>query len=470
MSKTILLADDSLTIQKVVELTFSDTDYEVIATSSGNELLDRLPSSGADVVLCDTIMPGTDGYAVCQAIKSESTSLHIPVILMTGTFEPFDRDRALAAGCSEIITKPFEAKNLVETVERLVTGQGIAAPAPDAFAGSVAPPEFGAVAAPPAPEEAPSEFGTMLSPPPEVPAEVVPQAPEVIPDIPDEVPPEVQAFTPEAPVEAPVEAALEAPSVIPDLPEIPLGDSGEELDFTVTGFAEMEAAAVEGEKASDAVPDYGLDFDPSLPEEPSSEAFEAVPDSLSEPTQPMRAADIEKAADPFDDESAGIFAQVEEPEPEPAGEEPDVFEPEPAVEPEPAFEEPVAVEPEPAFEEPETFEPEPEVPEIQETPVAEVAPPVDFPVDTDPVVDIAPEAEVLPIVGDTVEETDEAPIGGLSEADVDRIARRVVELAGDRLEKIAWDVIPDMAEIVVRERLRELEDDIENAAGASDPN
>ena len=62
------------------------------------------------MVICDVIMPGRDGYDVCQKIKSSPDYLHLPVILLTGTFEPFDRDRALAAGCSEIITKPFEAK------------------------------------------------------------------------------------------------------------------------------------------------------------------------------------------------------------------------------------------------------------------------------------------------------------------------------------------------------------------------
>ena len=119
MSRTILLADDSLTIQKVVELTFADTDYEVVGVSSGDELLERLPEVKPDLVICDVIMPGRDGYDVCQEIKSSSDFLHLPVILLTGTFEPFDRDRALAAGCSEIITKPFEARKLVDAVERL---------------------------------------------------------------------------------------------------------------------------------------------------------------------------------------------------------------------------------------------------------------------------------------------------------------------------------------------------------------
>ena len=180
MSGTILLADDSLTIQKVVELTFADTDYRVIAVSSGDDLLDRLGESQADLIICDVIMPGRDGYDVCQQIKSSSEWLHLPVILLTGTFEPFDRDRAIAAGCSEIITKPFEARKLVDTVERLIGSAEIQTPqaaddGPSAAAeGETWPEEATPVEVPPpvAVEEgdAPSpaaveEFGTQLSAP-----------------------------------------------------------------------------------------------------------------------------------------------------------------------------------------------------------------------------------------------------------------------------------------------------------------
>ncbi len=98
MIKTILLADDSLTIQKVVELTFADTQYNIVSISSGDELLERLSDVKPELVICDIIMPGRDGYDVCQEIKSNPDTLHIPVILLSGTFEPFDRDRALAAG------------------------------------------------------------------------------------------------------------------------------------------------------------------------------------------------------------------------------------------------------------------------------------------------------------------------------------------------------------------------------------
>ena len=60
MSGTILLADDSLTIQKVVELTFADTDYRVVAVSSGDELIERLGDSQPDLIICDEVTSALD--------------------------------------------------------------------------------------------------------------------------------------------------------------------------------------------------------------------------------------------------------------------------------------------------------------------------------------------------------------------------------------------------------------------------
>ena len=120
MGGMVLLADDSITIQKVVELTFAETEHKVVAVGSGRELFQRLPEVKPDVVVCDVVMPDMNGYEVCQTLKSDPATLHIPVVLLTGTFEPFDRDRAMAAGCDAIITKPFEARELINAVEDLI--------------------------------------------------------------------------------------------------------------------------------------------------------------------------------------------------------------------------------------------------------------------------------------------------------------------------------------------------------------
>ena len=84
----------------------------------------------------------------------DSAFLHVPVILLTGTFEPFDRDRALAVGCSEIITKPFEARKLVEAVDRLSSTAEAALPTAPS---TVEAPTFDVEVTPPPPMDAPGE-------------------------------------------------------------------------------------------------------------------------------------------------------------------------------------------------------------------------------------------------------------------------------------------------------------------------
>ena len=120
MPKKILLADDSITIQKVVELTFSDGDYEVTAVNNGAKAIQKLAEMRPDIILSDIIMPEKNGYEVCEYVKSHPEYRNIPVVLLTGTFEPFDPDRAEKAGCDAVVTKPFESQSLIHKVEELI--------------------------------------------------------------------------------------------------------------------------------------------------------------------------------------------------------------------------------------------------------------------------------------------------------------------------------------------------------------
>ena len=118
--KKILLADDSITIQKVVELTFSEGDYQVICVSNGAQALKKIPEVQPDIVLLDVIMPEKNGYEVCEELKKNTATRFIPVLLLTGTFEPFDQQRAEAVGAGGHLTKPFESQTLVTKVEELI--------------------------------------------------------------------------------------------------------------------------------------------------------------------------------------------------------------------------------------------------------------------------------------------------------------------------------------------------------------
>ncbi len=403
MSRTILLADDSLTIQKVVELTFADTEYEVVAVSSGDDLLQRLPEVRPDLVICDVIMPGRDGYDVCQEIKSNSDFLHLPVILLTGTFEPFDRDRAIAVGCSEIITKPFEAKKLVDAVERLAATP--AAPPPTAVDTQSIGPED--LSAPDADNELDDteisqEFG---------PGKVVAEdaaAADPVDEIAVDDPPAVQA------VEPPQE-------------EFELGGDIGGLELDTTELPEVEAPLEIGE-LGESTPDPAKTI--------AAEDFAAI-------MEPEEVGTFDDGAEPVLTEEPFIDSGTED-EPFPSADEDEESAPPKEVETDSSLTTPIDVAAVMANH-------QPEVVPAMENEVEEPSNDAKDDADTQDFGDKPP--------GQTAPE--ETAGIGLSDDDVDRIARRLLELASDRIENIAWDVIPDMAEVVVRERMRELEADAE---------
>jgi DNA-binding response OmpR family regulator len=118
MAKTILLADDSPTIRKIVELTFSGSDLRIEAVGSGEEALRLLDEVEIDLVLADVVMPEPSGYEICRAVKSSPRP--VPVLLLAGTFEPFDAELAERCGADGQLTKPFEASTLRNRVEALL--------------------------------------------------------------------------------------------------------------------------------------------------------------------------------------------------------------------------------------------------------------------------------------------------------------------------------------------------------------
>ncbi len=120
MSKTLLLADDSVVIQKLVGLSFANEDVEIYSTDNGDDAVTKARELRPDLVLADVVMPGKSGYEVCEAIKQDPALAHIPVLLLTGTFEAFDEARAQAVGATGHITKPFEAQALVERVKTVI--------------------------------------------------------------------------------------------------------------------------------------------------------------------------------------------------------------------------------------------------------------------------------------------------------------------------------------------------------------
>ncbi len=122
MRATLLLADDSITIQRVIELTFADEDIRVLVANDGQQAIQKIESDRPDIVLADIGMPRVDGYAVAAHVKQSSSLKHIPVLLLTGAFEPIDEARARQTGCDGVLVKPFEPQKLVARVKELLGG------------------------------------------------------------------------------------------------------------------------------------------------------------------------------------------------------------------------------------------------------------------------------------------------------------------------------------------------------------
>ncbi len=119
----LLLADDSVTIQRVIELTFADEDIRVDAVSDGDQAIARLQSDPPDIVLADVGMPGKDGYEVAAFVKRSPRLSHIPVVLLTGAFEPIDQARADSVGCDGVLAKPFEPQLVIGRVRELLASR-----------------------------------------------------------------------------------------------------------------------------------------------------------------------------------------------------------------------------------------------------------------------------------------------------------------------------------------------------------
>lgn len=120
MTRKLLLADDSVTIQKVVELVLSGEGFEIRSANNGEEALAVMPEFKPDIVLSDIEMPMMDGYKLCKSIKTDPDTRDIPVILLAGVFEPINEELARDSGADERIIKPFESQELIGKINAVL--------------------------------------------------------------------------------------------------------------------------------------------------------------------------------------------------------------------------------------------------------------------------------------------------------------------------------------------------------------
>jgi CheY-like chemotaxis protein len=389
-----LLADDSITIQKVVQITFAHEDYELTVTDNGDAALAKARELRPHLVMADVYMPGKNGYELCAAIKQDPALQQVPVLLLAGSFEPFDEGKARAAGADAWIEKPFESQSLIDKVAALIKASSPAAATSPAAA--VPAPPVGAP--PPAPAPAVSDPFADISF--DEPAAVAVAPANDWSDLnltpaPAAAPPK-EAFAFDAPPSAPpvfefdravFAAPAETPVATADPPPIDFGAFGEPEEVMALGDDDI------------------LDAEDL---EPVNEMSTLTPWSR---------------ADFSVDDTFGEISLEES--------SPPVFAPPPPVAPAPELRPASMAAP---------VVPPPAAPQpaVTPTPPAEGAP-----------------AAAAAVMEQRVATLSETEIEQIVERAVGKVIER---LAGTILEKVAWEVVPDLAEVMIKEEIRKIKD------------
>ncbi len=411
MSNKLLLADDSITIQKVVGIIFANEDYELTVVDNGDAALEKARQISPDIILVDALMPGKTGYEVCAEVRRDPALKDTPLLLMTGAFEPFDEEKARQSGADDIISKPFESQQLIDRVKNLIAlgkERAITAPvrepaviiAPAAEPVAAAAWQETTVATASAPAAAPSvnalaeTFFAEESTGAAETEDIFPLAEEMVEAGPDDDlwgAFEIEESTEAEPVEfgEVVAETMPAPELSPEI----------EVDETFTFAEEDDAGIVETgpELFAEEPETLAAGYEPageqtfSFGEEPEFEGFGA-------------AADLETTA-AFDTEAV------------------------PAAQPEASDFDFETV--------------EPAVPSLQETDQQ-----------------FAPEEEYVPVleatatpVAASVEPAAQPAV--LSEA---QLAAALSAVSREMIEKIVWEVVPDLAEMLIKEEIRKIKE------------
>ena len=118
--RTLLLADDNLTVQRVIALTFAQEPIRVVAVPDGQVAIARMAAEQPDIVLAGTSLPQVSGYDLAQYMRGHAELRTVPVLLLSGAFETVDAARLAASGANGVIEKPVEPTLVINRVKELL--------------------------------------------------------------------------------------------------------------------------------------------------------------------------------------------------------------------------------------------------------------------------------------------------------------------------------------------------------------
>ena len=134
MASTLLAVDDSVTMRKVLEITFASPDFRVVTANSPDAALQKLKTDKPDLIITDGTLEPKNGYELCKEIKRLFPTT--PVLLLSSKQNPFDAAKGGEAMADDHMDKPFDTQQMIDKVKKLLEGKSaggaVAAPAPPA--------------------------------------------------------------------------------------------------------------------------------------------------------------------------------------------------------------------------------------------------------------------------------------------------------------------------------------------------
>ena len=119
----VLVVDDTATNRRVLSKLLTQKGYKVDEASNGSSAIALALAHRPMVILLDIMMPGMDGYAVCDALQTETETADIPIIFLSALDAPFDKVQAFQRGAADYVTKPFQAEEVLARVRHQVNLQ-----------------------------------------------------------------------------------------------------------------------------------------------------------------------------------------------------------------------------------------------------------------------------------------------------------------------------------------------------------
>lgn len=120
MAQKILIVDDEPNIVVPLQFLMERNGYETAVAQSGEEALEAIAKEKPDLVLLDIMLPGIDGFEVCEIVRLKPEWKHMKIIFLTAKGRDVDMAKGMVLGADEYITKPFSNKRIIQSVQKLL--------------------------------------------------------------------------------------------------------------------------------------------------------------------------------------------------------------------------------------------------------------------------------------------------------------------------------------------------------------